>query len=659
MSDIYIPGIRSRFNSEQAIQDLMRLERVPRDRVANNVTRLEAEKSYWQEIGLRVTALRESARGLYSFQNPFNDRIVRSSDSSVITGTAVREAIEQERSFTIKQIAKADRFLSSPLEENYRVDAGTYTFTVGKHEISFAFRGGTLREFTDALNRRGQDKLQASLVAVRPGTRSLLIESRVTGAENRLGFSGDSEKLGMAIGMVEPSYDSRQYIDGTYETKAGARNSIPVFQGAATGSNMIMKFDISTAVRPTEAWIIPTPPSGPSIPSAGSISYGGIVIENEPSKVNLPTWTPPEPPRRVDEMGVISLSFTDGTSIQLPPITDSTAFNPYQIKLDELPPGKMISSINIINTNTHRDVTVRNIQIYDPESIGSVKPLNAVSTAQDAIIFMEGIEIERSTNTIDDLIPGLTLTLRAPTDKPVTINVEPDRERVKDAIISLVGNYNRLMTEINILTRTDPRIIDEITYLTKDEKDDYREKLGTFQTDSTLSSLRNMMMRTITSPYPTMLDRELALLSQIGVGSDVSRTGASTGYDPSRLRGYLEIDERALDAAIASKLPAIKELFGSDTTGDLLVDTGIAFNLESIARPFVETGGLISLKTRTVDNKIAQEQGRIVTMDRQLANKEAELKTQYAQMEAAYARMESMSQSMERFSQQNLYGNNR
>ena len=657
MSDIYIPGIRSRFNSEQTIQDLMQVERVPRDRAADNVSRLEAQKTYWQDVGSRMTALRETARGLYSFQNPFNDRIVNSSDSSVLTGTAVREALEQQRSFEIRQIASADRFLSDPLDESYRVEAGTYTYTVGKNEISFSFRGGTLREFVDALNRRGQDKLQASLIAVRPGTRSLLIESRVTGAENRLRFSGDAETLGRAIGMVEPSYDSSVNLEGTYKADAGERASVSV-PAITTAPNLILKFDVSTAVRPTETWIVPQPPPGPSIPSSGSISYGGIVIENDPSQVTMPSWNPPQPPVRVDNMAVMSLSFTDGTTVQLPAIADSTNFGSYQFKLDELPPGKTISSININNNNTHRDVSIRNIQIYDPQSIGGMRPLNAVSTAKDAVIFMDGIEIERSTNTIDDLIPGLTLTLRAPSDRPVNIQVEPDREGVKNSIISLVANYNRLMAEINILTRTDSRVIDELTYLTKDEKDEYKTRLGTFQADSTLNQFRSMMQRTVTSPYPTSLDRELVLLSQIGIGADVGRAGASTGYDPSRLRGYLEIDEKVLDAAIATKLTAIRELFGSDTTGDRLVDNGIAFNLETITRPYVETGGLISLKTRTVDSRISQEQSRINTMDRQLAAKEAELKAQYAKMESAYSRMESMSQSLDRFSQQNYNNNN-
>jgi flagellar hook-associated protein 2 len=83
---------------------------------------------------------------------------------------------------------------------------------VGKDEVSLSFRGGTLREFADALNRRGRDKIQAGLIRVEQGSTSLLIESKITGAENRLGFSGDAEKLALSTGMVERVNDSRRDI---------------------------------------------------------------------------------------------------------------------------------------------------------------------------------------------------------------------------------------------------------------------------------------------------------------------------------------------------------------------------------------------------------------------------------------------------------------
>jgi len=75
MSDVYIPGVKSRFNSEKIIEDLMKVERIPKDRVEKNIEILQEQKGYWQEIGRRITSLRNSARTMYGFQNPFGERI--------------------------------------------------------------------------------------------------------------------------------------------------------------------------------------------------------------------------------------------------------------------------------------------------------------------------------------------------------------------------------------------------------------------------------------------------------------------------------------------------------------------------------------------------------------------------------------------------------
>jgi flagellar hook-associated protein 2 len=160
-------------------------------------------------------------------------------------------------------------------------------------------------------------------------------------------------------------------------------------------------------------------------------------------------------------------------------------------------------------------------------------------------------------------------------------------------------------------------------------------------------------MRIVSTGYPTSGEQDLALLTQIGIGTDVRRSGAGGGTDISLLRGYLDINEKALDAAISTRLTAMKQLFGSDTTGDLLINTGVAFSLDALARPYVESSGLFAQKTGNMNFRIDEEKKRITTIDRQLAAKEADLKRQYGQMEGAYTRMEQMSTSFERFQQQN------
>lgn len=662
MSDVYMPGIRSRFNTEKIVEDLMRVERLPRDRAEKTVEGLRTEKGYWQEIGRRVNSLRDSARQLYSFQNPFNERVIVSGDAGVITGTATREASPQERSFTVKQIAQADRFLSNPLEDSFRIEGGAYTFTVGKDTVSFNFRGGTLREFADALNRRGRDKIHADVLLVERGSKSLLIESLVTGAENRLGFAGAAEKLALQTGIIGPADDSQREIalpGGTLRAEAGSRQEIPLEGGLRPLPSQVLTFEaMAERFEDQQEQAAPKPPPpGPTPPSAGSVTYGDITVENDPVSAPLPflpSQAAPSIPVMPRREGGLSLKLSDGSTIPLPPVRDSDAFSSYEIPVGELAGGKTVVSIMLDNPDPNRTVSIRNPRIRDTAAGdgGGFKPRNAVSVAQDAIAAMDGIEVRRSSNLIDDLIPGVAVTVRGVSDRPVKVGVEPDRESVKEAVITMVGNYNRLMAEINVVTRNDERVIEELSYLSREEQTALRERMGKFSGDTSLNQFKAGMQQAASSPYPTQAETDIALLAQIGVGSDVRRGGAASGYDASRLRGYLEIDEKALDAAIETKLSAVQELFGFDTDGDLIIDSGFAFALDRLARPYVETGGLIALKTGSIDSRIDQESRRIEALDRQLAAKEASLKRQYSQMEGAYNRMDQMSTSLDQFSQQ-------
>jgi len=672
MSDIFVPGLRSRFNTDQLVDSIMDVERIPRDRTERNISSLESQRIWWQYLGRRITAVRESARDLFSFQNPFNERTAFSSDPGVISATATREAMEQEISFTVRQLAQADRFLSPPLDERTTVEAGTYTFTVGSETISFNFRGGSLREFAEAVNRRGGDRIRANVLTVQPGTRSLELASRVTGAENRLGFADDAETLAIRLGMIERVNDSRMEItidegsvravsppgtlapavpvsvsDGAVELPVLASASIPFGLHVEPGSRLVLRVDTATRVMAVPPMAVPQPPPGPDVPTSGTVSHGGITIQNNPSTAPLPQWTPPPLPPRVDDLSVLSLTFSDGSRVRLPAITDTGNFSTREYNLAEIAAGRTIVALNVDNANTHREIMVRNALVLDPEAIGTgFRPFNAITTAQDAVVSMEGIDMTRPSNVINDIIPGVTITARAVSDRPVRLDVQTDRERVKDAIISLIGNYNRLMAEINVLTRNDPTIIDELTYLTREEAVEMRERLGAFAGDSSLNQLRNILIRTVTSPHPTDAGRDISLLHHIGISTNAR---GAIGVDQSRLRGYLEINESVLDAALENNLQAVRQLFGSDTTGDMLIDSGVAFSLESIARPFVEMGGIISTRTATIDSRIRQDTARIATMDRQLAAREAALRMEFHRMESAFQQMEQTNARFDNF----------
>ena len=165
------------------------------------------------------------------------------------------------------------------------------------------------------------------------------------------------------------------------------------------------------------------------------------------------------------------------------------------------------------------------------------------------MISLDGIDVRRGTNTIDDLIPGVTLNVKAPSDSPVELSVKHDVEGIKKQIQALVGSYNQIITDIDVLTRKDEGIIADAAYLTDDERKKARDNLGLLFGDLSLQQLKSSMQRVMMNPYPTSMNRELSLLAQIGISTD-TRAPGSAGIDKTKLRGYLEIDDPKLSAAI-------------------------------------------------------------------------------------------------------------
>ncbi|RPI96621.1 MAG: hypothetical protein EHM32_02750 [Spirochaetales bacterium] len=332
--------------------------------------------------------------------------------------------------------------------------------------------------------------------------------------------------------------------------------------------------------------------------------------------------------------------------VPLPPIHDAGNGQTIEVTLADYIDS--VSALQIKNSNTHREIRIREIVIFDPSSRGDYIPGNAIETASNAIIELEGVKVTRESNKIDDLIPGVTLNLHRTSDKPVTLEVVPDRESIKNAIIGFVGYYDELFSELNILTGRSEDIIEEITYLSDEEKNKARDRLGALQGDITLMQLKSRLQTMVMNPYGTSAGRELSLLDQIGISTNSTGFGSGS-VDRSRLRGYLQIDEKKLDQAIESMLPAVKELFGRDSDSDLVIDSGVAYMLDSYIRPYVETGGLVASRLDTLDGRIARTTTRIETEQQKLERKEREYRQQFAVMEASLNTLEQSSKQIDNF----------
>ena len=124
-------------------------------------------------------------------------------------------------------------------------------------------------------------------------------------------------------------------------------------------------------------------------------------------------------------------SATTGVQASVVKVTEST----YRLVLSGTETGKEISLESISGDDIGQALGLT-------DSDGAFA--SEIQAAKQAIISLDGIEITRSTNTIDDVLDGISFTIYQTTGSDATISVEiaNDLTSIKDAIVALVDAYN-------------------------------------------------------------------------------------------------------------------------------------------------------------------------------------------------------------------------
>ena len=204
MAGLSIPGVTDTYNTNDTVEKLMQIERIPLTREQNQLDEYKSQQTAWREVNTQLTSLRDSTKTLYSYENPFNNKLTTSTDENAITATANRGADLQSFKIDVIQPATADRFLSDELDSSYKVPAGVYTYKVGEKQLTVNWKGGSLKEFSDAINKRSNGIVKSMLVGASAGKKTLLIEALTTGKENKLVFEGAAKDFAIETGMISP-----------------------------------------------------------------------------------------------------------------------------------------------------------------------------------------------------------------------------------------------------------------------------------------------------------------------------------------------------------------------------------------------------------------------------------------------------------------------
>ncbi len=652
---VFIPGVSGRFNATESIEKIMETKRQRLTQMESERELMNQQRTAWTEINTKAVSVRDTAGDLFGIRAPFEEKISLSSDEYSFSGTATRAAQIGEYRINIIQKAQAHRVASENLERNYRMPAGVYRIKAGEEEIPITFNGGDLQSFAEIVNRNSRNRLKASVTNVSSSISVLVIESGKSGVNGGLSFGDDFTKnIFKQMNFFEEVSSTQRNIEINSSTvTANSRvqlNNNSVVLEPATNTTVMINQDIPMSGRLRLEFNIKKEdlsetnsnnnqvfPEGPNFRDQAGLEIGDTRIDGEQIRVDIPGFVRSEPPRveRIDNNSVIEI-VTASRTITIPELEITGTLNKLTINLEDyLQPGEIIKSINLNNKNTHKRITVADMRVYDEADRNGLRFIHELATPANAILTLDGIQVERESNSIDDLIRGVTLNVFDSTDKEETLKVDRDYTLIVEKITGFLGEYNQFVEMLRNKVSTNP---------------DQNNERGIFAGDQTLNSLMSRMRSIFMNPYSTNYGQELSMLSQVGISTNAS---GNFGLDMERIQrgGIIEVNEDKFIDMMQAYPDGIKQLFGNDTTGDNIINDGVAYQINSLLRAYTLRGnGIFDTRVATVDSRIENQNRRISSYQEQLADEERELRRDFNRMEQAAQQLDDSSKQF-----QNMY----
>ncbi|HXA82038.1 MAG TPA: flagellar filament capping protein FliD [Methylomirabilota bacterium] len=218
-------------------------------------------------------------------------------------------------------------------------------------------------------------------------------------------------------------------------------------------------------------------------------------------------------------------------------------------------------------------------------------------TGTNASLVVDGIPISSASNTVSNVISGVTLSLGSPSPAtPVTVNVSPDTTQATSAINNLVSAYNTVITEINSQFN-----------VASDGSGG-----GPLETDNSLRDVQAQLLGALSYSVPG--NSGIVNLASIGVNFNND--------------GTLSVDSSALNSALSSNFSAVQNLLQNSTNG-------FSQNLSTVLSNINSPGtGILSLDLQSVTSTSQGITSQVADLQAALAVQQTNLTSVYSQVNA-------------------------
>ncbi len=571
---------------------------------ANKLSRISKQQSTYSsrkdavnDVNNRLTNLLakiEPVLGVGS-ANLFSKASATSSDTSVLTATALTTAASATYDIKVKNLATAESVISAT-----GASVGSFTGAVAGSDLNALAPPITAATLLSDLNggsgigdlasglkiHHGKDSATIDLsTATTVGdvlnainNSGLGVTAAINGAGNGIDVASDTTNRSLAIEENGGTTASELGIFGSshvlqMKTAADASAFNVYLDGARDGNNA----DLSLAdIRD-------------SINAVSGKTFTSSVVDNR----------------------LVIGSNSVGTSNALQ-LTDNAAN------------GGVLEQLGILVANAADSTTISNL-FSGNNALGGY-----LQTGADAVFSVNGVEVTRSKNTgIDDVITDVTLNLAAastagatwPTDyKSTTLTVKKDTATIAQTMDEFINQFNSVVDFIQDQTAVNP-----------DGED------GVLAGDSVMRNLGDSLFARI-SALNADVGQEYRSLFELkdSAGNYAFKVSSSGG-------GQLTFNRTAFENLLNENPDAVAEVFRYDTNEDSSWDGGIVKSLKDLVTSYNSSTGILTNQITIYGEQIDDLDDVYLAMQERLQRQDDALKAQFSTAEQLISSMQSQS----------------
>jgi flagellar hook-associated protein 2 len=209
----------------------------------------------------------------------------------------------------------------------------------------------------------------------------------------------------------------------------------------------------------------------------------------------------------------------------------------------------------------------------------------------DAALTVDGIPIDSASNTVEGVIPGVTLTLSGESSSPVTLQISPDLTPLATDINNFVSSWNTLIQAINSGIQ-----VNSSTGVA-----------GSLTGDPSVDLVQEQLLSALASG----MSGNNGVVNLQSIGIDMQDDGT------------LSVDSTTLNDALQNNFSAVQNLFQS-TSG---VGQTLQTTLTSLTNP---TSGPLNVDMNAISSQVTDLNSQISDFQQQLQDTQTQLTAEYS-----------------------------